>query len=578
MSATDIRTASAAPATAGPVPADDTGPAPADQPDGRRARGGGRHGILRNPRWLAAVIASVCLLLTAASTWAAVEVDANSEHRLLQVQTRQAAAVLSTAILVIQEPLGTALSVQSVAGRMGDTTAFANLMSAYVGTGKPFESASLWQREGDRIVKLSSVGAPPVMSPGLTQTTDYLRRAFSSPTFTVRSVAAGDKSAIAYAQADSRSGFVVYAERAIPSDRRAPVDRNSAFADLDYAIYLGPKLTRSALSTTDLAASRLPLKGNTSRVAVPFGDSVLTLVTTPRHHLGASLGHRLPFIILVVGLLLTLIAARTGRTLALGRQEAEEDAATITHLYQRVGALYGQQRDLSERLQRALLPQSNPSIPNLEIASDYQAGARGVDIGGDWYSIIGLDDGRFGFVVGDVSGRGIDAVAVMARARFTIRTYLLDGQDPATTLEKCSHQFDLMADGHMTTAVVGLGDWRTGQVTLASAGHPSPLVITEDGAEFVTISPGWPLGVGPTTYESTTIQLPQGATLFCFTDGLVERRTEDIDTGLRRLARSAVAVGPSPVGDLVTRVVGSLRTDDAADDIAVLAIRWSDAR
>src|SRR3954470_14369607 len=177
MSATDIRTASAAPATAGPVPPDDPGPAPADQPDGRRARGGGRHGILRNPRWLAAVIASVCLLLTAASTWAAVEVDANSEHRLLQVQTRQAAAVLSTAILVIQEPLGTALSVQGVAGPMGDTSAFSNLMAAYVGTGKPFESASLWQRKGAELVKLASVGQAPIMAPGRPETTDYLRKA-----------------------------------------------------------------------------------------------------------------------------------------------------------------------------------------------------------------------------------------------------------------------------------------------------------------------------------------------------------------------------------------------------------------
>ena len=524
------------------------------------------------------MIAAVCLVLTGVSTWAAVQVDRNSEHRLLQVQTKQAAAVLSTAILVIQEPLGTALSVQGVAGPMGDTSAFTNLMSAYVGTGKPFESASLWQRKGEQLVKLASVGRAPIMAPQRPETTDYLRKAFDAKTFTVQLLSAGTKQGIGYAQADPRSNFVVYAERAIPSDRRAPVDRNSAFSELNYAIYLGPRLTRQALSTTDVAPATLPLRGNTSRVEVPFGNSVLTLVTTPRHHLGAALGNRLPWIVLVVGLLLTLIASRTGRQLARGRQDAEEDAATITHLYERVGTLYGQQRELSERLQRALLPQSNPSIPNLEITSDYQAGARGVDIGGDWYSIIGLDDHTFGFVVGDVSGRGIDAVAVMARARFTIRTYLFDGHDAATTLEKCSRQFDIMSDGHMTTAVVGVGDWDTGRVTIASAGHPNPLVVTEDSAEFVTTTPGWPLGVGATTYTSTTFQLTPGATLLCYTDGLVERRTEDIDTGLRRLAASAKNLGPASVGDLVTDVVGSLRTADAADDVAVLAIRWTGGR
>jgi serine phosphatase RsbU (regulator of sigma subunit)/type II secretory pathway pseudopilin PulG len=521
-------------------------------------------GRSRRPLAVGAAIAVVCLLLTAASTWAAARVDRKTEHRLLQVQTNQAATVLSTAIQLIQVPLSTALSVQKVAGPTGDPSAFTNLMSASVGPGKTFESASLWQRRGERLVRVASVGAEPAMAPGEARTTSYLLDAFESRTYTVRVVDAGSRSGIGYALADPGTDLVVYAERPIPADRRAPVDRDSAFASLHYAIYLGRKADPDALSTTDVAPASLPLTGNTTRAEVPFGDTVLTLVTSPRHHLGASLSRRLPLILLVGGLLLTIAASRAGQQLTRRRETVE--------------ALYGQQRDLSERLQRALLPQVHPAIPNLEIAAEYVAGAQGVDIGGDWYSIIGLEDGRYGFFVGDVSGRGIDAVAVMARARFTIRAYLLDGDSPAETLVKCSHQFDISVDGHMTTALVGIGDWRTGEVTIANAGHPAPLLLKPDGVEFVTTSPGWPLGAGPTAYESTTFTMAAGTTLLCFTDGLVERRTEHIDTGMQRLATTASDATHASADALVHHTVRTLRNDDAPDDVAVLAMRWAGAR
>jgi hypothetical protein len=521
-------------------------------------------GASRRPLAVVASIAAVGLALTLASTWATARTDRNTEHRLLQVQTEQAGTVLSTAISLIQQPLATALSVAKVAGPMGDTSAFTNLMAPSVGEGKLFESASLWQKAGNRLTRLENVGHEPAMAPNRADLRSYLRHSLDSKTFTVRPVTIGDHSSIAYAQADAGTGFIVYADRAIPADRRAPVDRSSAFSALNYAIYLGPRTDLASLSTTDVDPSTLPLDGNTARVTVPFGDTVLTLVTSPRHHLSSTLSQRLPLVLLLGGLLLTAIASWVGLQLTRGRRTVE--------------AMYGQQRELSERLQRALLPQANPAIPNLEIASEYVAGAQGVDIGGDWYSIIGLDDGRYGFVVGDVSGRGIDAVAVMARARFTIRAYLLDGHSPATVLEKCSHQFDIIADGHMTTALVGVGDWRTGEVTIANAGHPSPLIVRPDGVEFVTTTPGWPLGAGPTTYESTTFTMPAGSTLLCFTDGLVERRTEDIDTGMQRLADAAANATRASADGLVHHAVHSLQHDDARDDVAVLAMRWAGAR
>lgn len=528
----------------------------------------------RHPWRTAALIAASCLALTGLATWATDRVDDNTEARLLEVQTKQAGAVLSTAILLIQEPLGTALTIQRVAAAEDVTGAFERLMRPYVAPGRLFTSASLWKVDGERLTRLASVGAAPALKVDQPVTRSFLRSSIDKPTFSVKAVSAGNQDRIGYALGAKDTGYVVYAERAIPADRRAPVDRDSAFSDLHYAIYLGPEKDLESLSTTDVDPASLPLTGNTAEIAVPFGDSVLTLVTAPRHHLGASLSARLPLFLLLGGLLITVFATWTGFQLVRRRQTAEASTTTITSLYERVESLYGQERELSERLQRALLPHANPEVPNLQIASEYVAGAQGVDIGGDWYSVIALGDDRFGFVVGDVSGRGIDSVAVMAHARFTLRAYLWDGDSPSTALEKCSHQFDIGVDGHLTTAVVGVGNWRTGEVTLASAGHPPPLLITDGTLEYVEVQPGRPLGAGISRYAATTFTMEPGWTLFSFTDGLVERRTEDIDTGLTRLATTVGTVVESSVEDLVAHTVRTLRTDDAPDDVAVLALRW----
>lgn len=526
------------------------------------------------PLRITAVIGVICLLLTAASTWAAARVDQKAEDRLIHVQAKQVGAVLSTAILVIGEPLTTALSVERVASTRKNADAFTRLMAAYVAPSKLFVSASLWKRTGRTLTQIAHVGSQPVLRPGLPQTAAYLRGAFTTKSFRVRTVSASTQDRIAYAQADPGTGYVVYAERAIPANRRAPVDKNSAFSDLHYAIYFGPTANRSALSTTDVDPSSLPLRGHTATIRVPFGDTILTVAIAPRRHLGGSLGQRLPLILLIGGLLLTLVIARTSYQLVRRRQDAEGDSSTISGLYERVEALYGQQRELSVGLQKALLPHANPEISNLEIASEYVAGAQGVDVGGDWYSVIGLGEEQFGFVVGDVSGRGIDAVAVMAHARFTLRAYLLDGNSPDAALEKCSRQFDISDDGHLTTAIVGLGNSRTGEVTFASAGHPAPLLITDRGVEYVPINPGLPLGAGPSTYEPTTITLTPATTVFCFTDGLVERRSEDIDTGLARLSGIVSESHGQPVGHIVDHALRTLRGDDASDDIAVMAFTW----
>ena len=432
------------------------------------------------------------------ASWAVARVDRNTEQRLLEVQTRQAATVLSVAILVIQQPLTTALASQVAGGPEPDAAAFKQVMSPSVGgEEQPFVTASLWRHGPQGANRVASVGVEPWMDPNGADVQAFLNRALDSPTSVVERLMRSDRSRIAYAIADPATGLVVYAESAIPADRRSPADGDVAFADLDYAIYLGDQTDLADMTTTDVDPATLPLDGLTYQTTVPFGDTVVTLVATPHHHLGSPLSHRLPLILLFGGLVLTAAAALVARKLVGARAEAESSTATITGLYKRVDTLYEAQRALSVRLQHALLPQLNPSIPQLEIAAEYVAGAQGVDIGGDWYSILDIGNDQFAFVVGDVSGRGVDAVAEMARARFTLRAYLVDGNSPQQALEKCSRQFDVSSDGHMITAAVGVGNARTGEITLANAGHPPPLLVLGGGSEYLDVPVGHPLGVGP---------------------------------------------------------------------------------
>ncbi len=524
------------------------------------------------PGRTAMIVALAGLVITLAVAWTARALNAHNEHGLLEVQTRQAAAVLSSTILSIESPLATALQTETATA--GNPGQFRRYMSPLTGPGRLFVSASLWEAKGPSLRPLVSLGAPPELVAGSDRAREFVASAFRSPSFVVTSVGARAGQRIAYAVA-LRHGpaFAVYAERAIPANRRVPVESTPAFADLNYATYLGRTIRLSALATTDLPPADLPLTGATARDVIPFGNTTLTLVASPRGPLGGALGGALPWIFLVGGSLLTIATAAAAQELVRRRRDAEQAADTIAGLYRRLDGLYGKQRTIAETLQRALLPQSNPDIPGLEIASRYIAGTDGVEIGGDWYGCVALDDHRFGFVVGDVSGRGLSAATVMARLRFTIRAYLLEGHPPDVVLGMCSGQLDLDQDGHFSTALVGVGDLVSGEVTLASAGHPGPLVLSPSGSQYMDLVTGLPLGIEPSSYISTSTFMAPGSTLLAFTDGLVERRGESIETGLRRLAEAATRPAGT-LDDMISGLIDRLAETRTEDDIAVLALRW----
>ncbi|MFC8763251.1 PP2C family protein-serine/threonine phosphatase [Streptomyces sp. NPDC057193] len=229
--------------------------------------------------------------------------------------------------------------------------------------------------------------------------------------------------------------------------------------------------------------------------------------------------------------------------------------------------------DTALHLQRALVAEPGRPHPNLEVAGGYlPAGPRAL-VGGDWFETVRLHFGRSLLVVGDVMGHGLDAAVDMNAYRTALREVAATDLPPHRVLR---HLDSVVAENDArrpATCLLVRVDPARGTATFASAGHLPPAVFAADGsAELVDLPVGPPLGTGVGGYEPTTRPLTPAETLLIFTDGLVERRGEDIDVSLARLAavRLPPDSGPRQVVDEVLRRLGA---HGAEDDVAVLAAR-----
>ena len=179
-------------------------------------------------------------------------------------------------------------------------------------------------------------------------------------------------------------------------------------------------------------------------------------------------------------------------TSASGRRLGGDDVSLAEELGRRAAVaveharLYASQRSAAETLQHSLLPEVLPELPGVEIASRYQAGGPGVDIGGDWYDVLALTDGRLALAMGDVVGRGIPAASLMGQLRNGLRAYVVEGRSPAQVLVLLNRLLrDCGAPHQMATLVVMVLDPETGELRYANAGHPPPLVEADDGSHPV---------------------------------------------------------------------------------------------
>jgi PAS domain S-box-containing protein len=229
-------------------------------------------------------------------------------------------------------------------------------------------------------------------------------------------------------------------------------------------------------------------------------------------------------------------------------------------------------RRIAATLQRALLPESLPSIVGVSLAAHISPGGGGTRVGGDWYDAIALPGGRLGLVVGDVAGHGVDAAARMGELRSVARAYALEGHGTVALVERMNGYHAALGADLMTTMLFAILEIDSGTLRFVNAGHPPPLIVEEDGTTRVLEGAGPPLGVMDTwRYEERVATLAPGMTALLYTDGLVERRGERLDTGLGRL-RDAVADGGTPE-QMVAAALEACEAEGADDDVTLVAVR-----
>jgi anti-sigma regulatory factor (Ser/Thr protein kinase)/putative methionine-R-sulfoxide reductase with GAF domain len=227
------------------------------------------------------------------------------------------------------------------------------------------------------------------------------------------------------------------------------------------------------------------------------------------------------------------------------------------------------ERALAEALQRSLVPRL-PMLPGVEFAGRYLPAAA-ARLGGDWYDVFQLPDGRVGMAIGDVVGRGFHAAAIMGQLRSALRAFALDSASPSRVLERLSRLLRQLEIGRTATLVYLTLDPHGGGLYLASAGHPPPLVDPGDGEPwFVELEGSVPLGATRhVRYDDVELALEPGSALLLYTDGLVERPGESLDDGLSRLA-TVVRGSDLDLEHLGDTLVAEMLPEGTSDDDAAL--------
>ncbi|MGH9071218.1 MAG: PP2C family protein-serine/threonine phosphatase [Acidimicrobiales bacterium] len=505
------------------------------------------------------------LVLTCALASVVSLVNGDNDQRLLKLQVSQAAADLAGDLPAIQARLEADYQV-AVATKANAKT-FESFAADQVGADASFASVSLWQLGGVPR-RLAFVGVLPelAMLPG--GPSAVFARVHPSQSLSIISLLDAQQPRLGYAEmppASAPANLVVYASGVLPKGKRLVVPKSSPFADLNFALYLGSSASGSNLLESSEAA--MPVTGRQASAVVPFGDTTIELVGSPVHTLGGYLAENLTWMVTLAGVAISLAVAFSAERLVRSRMRAEVLAAENRRLY-------AEQREVAETLQQSLLPTQLPVFDGVDIAVRYVPGVSGLEIGGDWYDLISVDQDHFVFVVGDVSGRGLAAATTMASLRYSIRAYVAEGHPPETVLDKLGELLSVARDGQFATVLCGRVDVARRCITLANAGHLPALMITDEGASFIERPAGPPVGApGCALRESSEVGVPPGATVLAVTDGLVERRGESIEEGLQRL-RLAAAVRDSSLEANLDRVLEALVPGGSPDDIAVLGIRW----
>ncbi|WP_329038960.1 SpoIIE family protein phosphatase [Streptomyces sp. NBC_00178] len=261
------------------------------------------------------------------------------------------------------------------------------------------------------------------------------------------------------------------------------------------------------------------------------------------------------------------------------------------------------ERELSLGLQKAMMPSLGPGVDGMTIAARYVPTGGGLQVGGDWYDVIALPNGRIALAIGDVQGHDVRAAGLMGQLRIALRAYAAEGHRPDAVLSRASRFLSGLTDAYepadgedgsdatrFATCLYAEADPETGTLDIARAGHPDPVVISVDGTAVIRqTAGGLPLGIETDAdYPTTRVVLGPGETIMLCTDGLIETGGHDMATGWTRL-RPVLEKPAEDLEELADALVQAVHgpgshyttgplVDRREDDIAVLVLRREAAR
>ncbi|WP_406279364.1 SpoIIE family protein phosphatase [Embleya sp. NBC_00896] len=239
--------------------------------------------------------------------------------------------------------------------------------------------------------------------------------------------------------------------------------------------------------------------------------------------------------------------------------------------------LFRSVRDTAVELQRSLLPQVPPDLDELNIAFRYLPGAKGQQVGGDWFDVIPLSAGRIALVVGDVMGRGLQAAAVMGQLRTAVRAYAVMDLPPAQVMRHLNRLVTgLGGEDQIITCVYAVYDPGDATIHWSNAGHLPPALIGADGkVELLEDDLGVPLGLDGTTFEDAYVGFDTGDQLLLYTDGLVESHNASLTDRLQELTKhiDSTTGGAYNVADVADLLAKTMLTGQEPDDVALLLVR-----
>jgi serine phosphatase RsbU (regulator of sigma subunit) len=493
----------------------------------------------------------------------------HSEQRQLQRQTDQAAALLQVSVAQIESPLAT--TVRAVRAAEGDDDLFAQLAGELLEVPSPSPYRSIELYDVDSASAIARAGAESKLaSRPPDEIESVLARAAQAQRMAVVDLLDPDRK-LGFAVVDDASSprYVLYAERQLSSDPNVRRRSDEAFAELRYAIYLGAETDAALLGSSE---RQLPLDGRRAVATIPYGDQTLVLVASPNGRLVDALTANLWWIVALIGIVATALGVLAVLRLNRRRDDAERLAAAEAQKHE-------EQRSIAETLQLGLLPQLLDVPPHTHIASRYWPAGDAQLIGGDFWDVFQIDERRWGLLIGDVCGKGMEAAAMTSLVRYTARAAAHLGARPADVLRSIHTAVTQQHPPTFCTVCFAMyepdgPDDARGHLVVTLGGHPRPLHIRDRGTEpvgrFGTI-----LGMVEPSLVEDVVPIHDGDTLVMFTDGLTDAPGDQaVPFGELEELFSRAGDDVEVLADEIRVLKRRRRPSGSADDTAILIVRF----